>query len=286
MDEIASVQEARQVIRTARCHGRSVGLVPTMGSLHEGHLSLMATAREENDLLVVSVFVNPTQFGPGEDFERYPRDADRDRTLAVKAGTDILFTPPVEEMYPDGSEAQQVWVEPGSLAAHLCGPSRPGHFRGVATVVAKLFAILEPDRAYFGEKDAQQAAVIRRMARDLGFPVNVRTIATVREPSGLARSSRNVYLTPDQREQAAILRAALLEAARSVTEGERDPAVVEDAIRTRIAAGAPEASLLYASVVDAETLQPLVGPIERTVLIALAAYFGNTRLIDNITASP
>jgi pantoate--beta-alanine ligase len=257
-----------------------------MGYLHEGHLSLVAAARRETDLVAVSIFVNPTQFGPSEDFERYPRDIVRDRDLAAAAGTDLLFVPSAAEMYPDGPEGQHIWVEPGSLAQYLCGASRPGHFRGVATVVAKLFAMLEPDRAYFGEKDFQQATIIRRMARDLGFPVEVRTVTTVREPSGLARSSRNVYLTDEEREQAAVLRQALLQAAKRIEGGERDPGAVEAAVRLRIASDAPTARVDYVSVVDAETLQPPAGPIDQDVLVALAVYFGGTRLIDNITASP
>ncbi len=286
MDEVTTGSEARQIVRRARCAGCSIGLVPTMGYLHEGHLSLVAAARQETDLVVTSIFVNPTQFGPNEDFERYPRDMERDRQLAAATGTDLLVVPSGTEMYPDGPQGQRVWVEPGPLAKYLCGASRPGHFRGVATVVAKLFAMLEPDRAYFGEKDFQQAAIIRRMARDLGFPVEVRTVPTVREASGLARSSRNVYLSGEEREQASVLRAALLEAAGNIAAGERDPSALEAAIRSRIASGAPAARVDYVSVVDAQTLQPLEGYIERDVLVALAVYFGGTRLIDNITVSP
>lgn len=286
MQELKSGADARRIIREARCAGQSVGLVPTMGFLHEGHRSLVRAARRENDLLVMSIFVNPTQFGPSEDFERYPRDSDRDQTLAAEWGTDILFTPTVEELYPDGSGGQQVWVEPGSLAGHLCGPSRPGHFRGVATVVAKLFAMLEPDRAYFGQKDAQQLAIVQRMARDLGFPVDVRAVPTVREEDGLALSSRNVYLNAEQRAQASVLRRALLEAAESVKNGERNPVAIEAMVRSRISTGAPGANIDYVSVVDGETLQPVRGQIEDKVLVALAVYFGRTRLIDNITASP
>lgn len=286
MEELSSAAEARRAVRDAHCAGRSVGLVPTMGYLHEGHLSLIRVARRENDLVVVSIFVNPTQFGPSEDFERYPRDLDRDRDLAAAAGTDLLFTPSTDEMYPDGPGGQQVWVDPGLLAEHLCGASRPGHFRGVATVVAKLFAALEPDRAYFGEKDAQQVTIIRRMARDLGFPVDVRSLQTVREPDGLALSSRNVYLEKTERQHAPGLWKALQEAARRVEAGERDPGAVERLVRSRIEAVAPEARIDYVSVVDASTLQPVRGTIRGRVLIALAVYFGRTRLIDNITASP
>lgn len=257
-----------------------------MGYLHEGHARLTQAARRENGLVVMSIFVNPTQFGPSEDFDRYPRDIARDRELAEAWGTDLLFTPEVEEMYPNGPDGQQIWVEPGRLADHLCGPSRPGHFRGVATVVAKLFAMLEPDRAYFGQKDAQQLIIVRRMARDLGFPVDVRGVPTVREADGLALSSRNVYLNQDQRDQAPILHRALLDAARRVESGERSPAAVEADVRWRINTGAPGARIDYVSVVDAETLQPLEGPIQREVLIALAVYFGRTRLIDNVTVSP
>jgi pantoate--beta-alanine ligase len=286
VQELSSGADVRHIIREAQCAGHSVGLVPTMGFLHEGHRSLVRAARRENDLLVMSIFVNPTQFGPSEDFEHYPRDGDRDRTLASGWGTEVLFTPTVEEMYPAGPGGQQVWVEPGSLADHLCGSSRPGHFRGVATVVAKLFAMLEPDRAYFGQKDAQQLAIVRRMARDLGFPVDVRAVPTVREEDGLALSSRNVYLSPQQRAQAPILRRALLEAAEGVENGERNPVAIEAMVRSRISTGAPGARIDYVSVVDGETLQPVRGPIGDEVLIALAVYFGRTRLIDNITAHP
>lgn len=286
MQEFESAAGARAAIRAARCGGDSIGLVPTMGYLHEGHLALIRAAGSENDLVVVSIFVNPTQFGPSEDYERYPRDIERDRALAEREGADLLFTPGTREMYRDGPEGQQIWVEPGPLADHLCGPTRPGHFRGVATVVTKLFAMLAPDRAYFGQKDAQQAAIIRRLVRDLGLPVEVRTVPTVREADGLALSSRNVYLSEAQRRQAPALRQALLEAARKVEAGERDPAAIEAAAREHIALHAPSARLDYVSVVDAGSLQPLKGPIETEVLIALAAYFGSTRLIDNITASP
>lgn len=273
-------------IRAARCAGHAVGLVPTMGSLHEGHLNLIRAGLAENDLVVTSIFVNPTQFGPSEDYARYPRNLDRDRELAEAAGTDILFVPSVSEMYPDGDRGQQVWVDPGPLAAHLCGASRPGHFRGVATVVAKLFAMLEPDRAYFGGKDAQQAAIVRQMARDLGSPVEVRIMPTVREADGLALSSRNVYLSERERAQAPALHRALDEAAHSVGGGERRAEQLERGMREYIAREAPDASIDYASVVDAATLQPLGGLIDRPVLLAVAAYFGRTRLIDNVTASP
>jgi pantoate--beta-alanine ligase len=281
MDEVTSPHELRAYVREARCRVQSIGLVPTMGYLHEGHLALIRQARSENDVVIASIFVNPAQFGPAEDFGRYPRDIEHDRRLASQAGVDLLFVPEMETMYPGGVDAQRIWVEPGSLADHLCGASRPGHFRGVATVVAKLFAMIQPDRAYFGQKDAQQAVIITRLARDLAFSVEIRVLPTVRESDGLALSSRNVYLSPDERKQAVALHRALQSAQAAIEAGERDAQRLEAAMREDVARIAPLARIDYATVADLETLQPVKGAIERDVLIALAVFFGPTRLIDN-----
>jgi pantoate--beta-alanine ligase len=279
---IGSLDELREATQTTRCQGRRIGLVPTMGALHEGHLSLVDAAREETDVVVMSVFVNPTQFGPSEDFERYPRDLARDRALAERRGVDILFTPDTATLYPDGTDRQTVWVEPGSLAVYLCGASRSGHFRAVATVVAKLFNLVQPDRAYFGQKDGQQAVIVSRMARELSFPVEVRVMPTVREQDGLALSSRNVYLSARERDQAVILWRALNLARGMIDRGERDAQAIERAMRDCIASDAPLGRLDYASVADLGTLQPISGHITGDVIVALAVYFGSTRLIDNM----
>lgn len=261
-----------------RRDGRTIGFVPTMGALHEGHLSLVKLAGSLADCVVVSVFVNPAQFGPGEDFARYPRDLERDSALAAGAGAGILFVPPAAEMYSPG---HSTWVDAGPLTGLLEGKSRPGHFRGVATVVAKLFNIVKPHVAVFGQKDAQQAVVVRRMAADLNFPVEIVTGPTVREPDGLAMSSRNAYLSAGERSQAPALRRSLDAAVRMVASGERDCAAVLDKMREVIAV-APDASVDYISVADPETLEELRRLTEGSrALISLAVRFGKTRLIDN-----
>jgi pantoate--beta-alanine ligase len=257
-----------------------------MGYLHEGHLTLVDGARAENDVVVMSIFVNPTQFGPAEDYGRYPRNLERDRALAAERGVDVLFTPDVGTMYPNGPEAQRIWVDPGSMADTLCGASRPGHFRGVATVVAKLFATVEPDRAYFGQKDAQQAAIIRAMARDLAYPIEVRVVPTVREPDGLALSSRNVYLSPLERAEAVALIHALSAARDAIAAGEIDAGQIERLMCDTLAREAPHGRVDYVAVADPHTLQLVDGIIRAEVLLALAVYFGKTRLIDNVTARP
>jgi pantoate--beta-alanine ligase len=278
---ISSPQEMRAISVRARCAGQSIGLVPTMGALHAGHLRLVEAARGESDLVVLSLFVNPAQFGPAEDFDRYPRDLERDRTMAEEAGVDVLFAPDGETMYPGGLAAQRIWVDPGELATHLCGASRPGHFRGVVTVLTKLFHLVEPDRAYFGQKDGQQVLLVRRLAADLAFPLEIRVVPTVREPDGLALSSRNVYLSAEERCQATVLYRAL-EAMRTAIEGgERDAGALRTIMRDLVAA-APAARLDYAEVVDLESLQPVEGKIETDVMAALAVFFGATRLIDNV----
>jgi pantoate--beta-alanine ligase len=254
-----------------------VGLVPTMGSLHEGHLSLARRARAENGLVVMSLFVNPTQFGAGEDFDRYPRDLDRDLHLAGDVGVDAVFQPLPGEMYDPG---HCTWVDVEGFADHLCGASRPGHFRGVATVVTKLFGLCRPERAYFGQKDVQQALLIRRMATDLDLGVDVVVCPIVREPDGLAMSSRNVYLTPAERGQAPMLHRALREAEAAIAAGERDTGVVRATV-LEVLAEASFGWVDYVEVVNADDLQP-VDVIVGEVVVAVAVRFGATRLIDNV----
>ncbi len=254
-----------------------MGLVPTMGYLHEGHLSLVRRAREQNDYVVLSIFVNPTQFGPGEDLESYPRDLESDLELAEQSGVDLVFAPEAEEMYAPG---HRTWVEVEELTRGLCGRSRPDHFRGVTTVVTKLFGICRPDRAYFGQKDGQQAFVIGRMTRDLDLGVEVVVAPIVREADGLALSSRNVYLSEEERRAAPILQRALCEGEVTVGAGERDAEAVRSQVRRRIE-GAPEARVDYVELVSTETLQS-VELIAGEVLLAAAVFFGKTRLIDNV----
>ena len=276
-----------QVLRSARAMARlaaswkgKVAFVPTMGALHEGHLSLVRLARRKAGragTVVVSIFVNPLQFGPKEDFSRYPRPVSRDLRLCREAGADVVFLPTVAAMYgPDRS----VFVDEESLSLGLCGGARPGHFRGVCTVVAKLFNLVRPHFAIFGRKDAQQLAVIRRMVRDLDFPLAVVPAPTHREADGLAMSSRNAYLQPDERAQAPTLHRALLAGAAAVRRGERDPAAVSAAITALLAADAPLGRLDYAEVVDPVSLAPLER-IEKHALLLVAVFFGRTRLIDN-----
>jgi pantoate--beta-alanine ligase len=248
-----------------------------MGALHAGHVSLIRAARAETSCVVVSLFVNPTQFGPHEDFTRYPRPLENDLDICRDEGVDVVFVPDVSEMYPPDAVT---FVEVTKLQDGMCGASRPGHFRGVATVVLKLFNIVQPDIAYFGQKDAQQARIIEQMIRDLNVPVVVRACPIVREPDGLALSSRNVYLNPEQRRHAVVLDQALTEAQQRATNGERSADQVRRGMAERIAA-TPGALLDYAAVVDARTLQP-VTELRGPILLALAVKFGATRLIDNI----
>jgi pantoate--beta-alanine ligase len=257
--------------RRWRDEGLEIGLVPTMGALHAGHLSLLEQARAENAIVVVSVFVNPIQFGPGEDFERYPRDPARDASLMARAGVDAVYQPPVAVMYPPGSSTR---VHVAGVGDPLEGAARTGHFEGVATVVSKLFTAVEPDRAYFGQKDAQQVAVINRLAADLDFPVEVRVCPTVREPDGLALSSRNAYLSPPERQAAVSLSAALRLAAEAFASGERRPERLQGILRARLEVE-PLARVEYAEVVDPRTFTP------PGTLAVLAAKIGSTRLIDN-----
>jgi pantoate--beta-alanine ligase len=275
--------ELRAALAPARRDGATIGLVPTMGFLHEGHLSLLRAARAECDVVVMSLFVNPAQFGPGEDLDRYPRDEERDLRLADEAGVDAVYAPPVEEVYTD-CFATAVTVE-GNLTNVLDGDPRrrgPGHFRGVTTVVAKLFNSLQPDVAYFGQKDAQQVAVIRRMVRDLDFPVRIEVLPTVREADGLAMSSRNAYLDPRARDQATALSRALRAAEATAPREGLDAAL--DAARAELRAADVEPEYLEAR--DAEDLTPVSELGDRPVLIALAAHIGGARLIDNVLIEP
>jgi len=278
MEVLQSIREIRQAI--ARRGGGRVVLVPTMGALHEGHRSLIEEGRDlagEDGVLVVSVFVNPTQFGVGEDFQAYPRTLDADRALCEEAGVDLIFAPSTKEMY---SPNHSVKVTEDSVTIHLCGASRPGHFSGVCTVVAKLFNIVRPDVAVFGKKDAQQLAVIRRMVRDLNFPVEVVGVDTVREDSGLAMSSRNQYLDDEMRNDAAVLWQALCAAEHEFFQGERSVSVLVD-IATKLISTVDEARIDYVEIVDRDTFQPIV-EIQSDAVMALAVFFGGTRLIDNI----
>jgi pantoate--beta-alanine ligase len=255
-----------------------VGLVPTMGYLHDGHRSLMDRSVEDTDVTIVTIFVNPLQFAANEDLSSYPRDLERDTAMCEAAGVDVVLTPSVEEMYPFGVPALTS-VSVAAISAPMEGAARPTHFAGVATVVAKLFNIAGPCRAYFGEKDWQQLAVVRRMAADLSFPVDVVGCPTVREPDGLAMSSRNIYLTPDERAVAPVIRAALLAGVDAIEAGERDPEQVRALMRRTIEAE-PLAGLDYVEVVDAATLQP-VDPLEGELRLLVAVRFGRARLIDN-----
>lgn len=263
-------------LRSARLSfGGTVGLVPTMGYLHEGHLSLIRRAREECDHVVVTIFVNPTQFGPKEDLSRYPRDLDRDRKL-IEPYTDLLWTPTAEIMYPQG---YQTWVEVEAMTSPLEGAMRPGHFRGVTTVVAKLFNAVQPHKAYFGQKDAQQAAVLRQMVRDLNFPLEMIVCPTAREPDGLAMSSRNVYLDPEQRKAATVLYRSLNAAKELHEAGERNAEMIRGMMK-EVLASEPLAEPQYVSCADYDTLEEL-DEITGKALLSMAVFFGKTRLIDN-----
>lgn len=276
---VTDIAPLRQAVAEARRGGRSIGLVPTMGALHAGHLSLIEAARAESGYVVVSIFVNPTQFGPHEDLNRYPRSLERDRELCGQAGVDLVFHPQPAIMYPPD---YRTFVEVTGLQDVLCGASRPGHFRGVATIVLKLFNLVQPDRAYFGQKDAQQVRVIQQMVRDLNVPVEICVCPIVREADGLALSSRNEYLEAEERRGAPVLHRALTEARRRIEAGERDAATVRQGM-TEAIASVPGAVLDYAAVVDADSLEALDRIVAgRPVLLALAVRFGGTRLIDNL----
>jgi len=280
-DIITTIAELRERLEAAQRAGRTIGFVPTMGALHAGHASLIRAARTENDLVAVSIFVNPTQFGPNEDLAHYPRPIEADQQLCGAVGTDIIFAPSVEEMYP---ARFCTWISVEGLMEGLCAESRPGHFRGVATVVLKLFNIMQADVAYFGQKDYQQARIIVQMARDLNVPTNVRVLPTVRESDGLAMSSRNQYLDPVQRRHATVLYRTLEEAKRLAAAGERDVKRLEEALAAPIRA-TPGTRLDYARIVDLDMLRP-IERLENPALAALAVCFGTTRLIDNAQLIP
>jgi len=275
----ATILEARAACRNAR--GKRLGLVPTMGALHEGHLSLVRAAKAQCDAVAVSIFVNPTQFGPTEDLAKYPRPLERDCELLENEGVDILFAPSVDEMY---LKTEATWVMAEGLSDKLDGRSRPGHFRGVTTVVAKLFHVIEPDVAFFGQKDAAQVAVIRRFVRDLNFPVEIAVCPIIREPDGLAMSSRNAYLTPEDRQCALVLNRSLQRVEKEFRAGERNAAKLAAGAK-QVIAQQPQVRLDYFEIVDPDTLEP-VEQISQPTLAAVAAYVGTTRLIDNVVLIP
>lgn len=277
MEIITRISRMQARSQQLKREGKSIGFVPTMGALHEGHLSLMRRARAENDSLISSIFVNPTQFGPGEDYKTYPRNMDQDRDLAEGVGVDIIFAPSVSEMYPEG---YATYIEVDGLTKELCGRSRPGHFRGVTTVVTKLFNIVRPDRAYFGQKDYQQTVVIKRMATDLHLGPEIIIMPIIREPDGLAMSSRNRCLSKEQRQAALVLSHSLKKAEEMLGRGERDGEIIK-AQMAQLIQQEPLAEADYISVVDSDDLTEST-EIKGQVLIALAVRIGQTRLIDNI----
>lgn len=281
MEIITSVQDLKECVKSAKQQRQSIGLVPTMGYLHEGHLTLMRQARQENDKVVASIFVNPLQFGQGEDFGGYPRDIERDALRAASVGVDWLFTPTVTAMYPQGFEQQCTFVDVRGVTAGLCGASRPTHFRGVATVVSKLLHLAEPDRAYFGQKDAQQVVVIQKMVQDLNMNVTIVAVPIVREADGLALSSRNVYLSTAERQAALVLSQSLKLAQKMLATGIKDSAIILTNM-TDLIKREPLATIDYLVIVGTENLEPLA-VIGNQALIAMAVRVGNTRLIDNMT---
>ncbi len=275
---VRTVRQLRAAVGAQRRRGRRIGLVPTMGALHQGHLSLIRLAKRKSDYVVVTVFVNPAQFGPREDLRRYPRDLKGDAAKCRKAGADLVFCPSAREVYPKGFST---YVNVEGISEGLCGASRPGHFRGVATVVCKLFNMVRPDAAVFGQKDAQQAAVVRRMARDLDLDIDIVTGPIIREPDGLAMSSRNAYLGPAERAQAPALRRSLLLAKKLVGGGRSDAAAVKRVMSKLLRREAPLGKIDYIEIVDSSDLKP-VKTIRNKTLIALAVRFPSARLIDNI----
>jgi pantoate--beta-alanine ligase len=277
MEIAKTIEAARSLVKAARGQDKTIGFVPTMGALHVGHVSLIEAAVEQCDFVVVSIFVNPTQFGPGEDLEKYPRPLDADLKICEKHNVDLVFNPTAEEMY---SQENVTWVTVEKLTEPLCGRSRPDHFRGVATVCAKLFNIIGPDIAFFGQKDAQQAVVIKRMIADLNMPLEIVVCATIREPDGLAVSSRNQYLSAQQRKDAAVIYKSLERCRQMIEAGVRDRKKISAEMR-RILTQAPSIEIEYIDIVDAETLQ-LIEPIAGKILVAVAVRLGPTRLIDNI----
>lgn len=277
---VRTIAELRATLKTFREDGKRIGFVPTMGYLHEGHASLIRHSTTRCDITVVSVFVNPTQFGPREDLSRYPRDLDRDQALCLKLGVKVLFLPEASEMYPTGFST---FVDPGSLGELLCGHFRPGHFRGMATIVAKLFHIVQPDLAFFGQKDLQQAIIIRRLVKDLNLAVDIVIAPTMREEDGLAMSSRNVYLNAKDRKRALCISKGLFAAEAAFQAGERDA----ETLRTLTQAHLNDLDeIQYLELVDAANLESLFGPIRRMAALCVAAVVGGTRLIDNVILSP
>jgi pantoate--beta-alanine ligase len=272
-----TIDEIRTLVKQARSQGKTIGFVPTMGALHAGHVSLIEAAKKQTDFVVVSIFVNPTQFGPNEDFDKYPRTFDSDIEICQKAGVETVFAPSVQEMY---STEQLTWVNIGKLADVLCGASRPGHFRGVATVCAKLFNIVKPDVAFFGQKDAQQAIIIKRMVADLNMPLEIVVCPTVREPNGLAMSSRNKYLSQEQRQDAAAIYASLQKAEQLIRAGEKNSKNIIAAMH-QILRRTGSIQTEYVHIVDAATLADMQ-VVRGQVLIAVAVRIGPARLIDNI----
>lgn len=271
----------RKVSHQARSKNKSIGFVPTMGYLHKGHLSLIKKARRECDFVIISIYVNPIQFGPKEDYKRYPRDLKRDKRLAREEKVDVVFIPKDKDIYPDG---YQTYVDnEGSLSEGLCGATRPGHFKGVCTIVCKLFNIIKPDRAYFGQKDYQQAQIVKQMVRDLNMDVKIRVLPTVRDEDGLAISSRNEYLSLSERRRALILYRSLQQAKRMIKEGIKDVSYIRNNIKDKIK-GIKPTKIDYIEIVDSNTLKR-VNKIDREVLIALAVWIGRTRLIDNMIIS-
>jgi pantoate--beta-alanine ligase len=273
---ITKAKEMHDAVKEEKTHGKSIGFVPTMGFLHEGHLSLVRESVQRADVTVVSIYVNPTQFGPKEDFKEYPRDFKRDTEILEAEGVDYVFSPGNEEIYPEG---YKTYIEVHDLQDTLCGRSRPGHFRGVCTVVLKLFNIIEPDIAYFGQKDAQQAIILKKMVRDLNLGVKVEVLPIVREEDGLALSSRNTYLDQEERETARVLFESLEEARKMVKNGEQDSGQIISRMKERISQE-PRAKIDYVEIVDIESLNP-VAQIVNEALAALAVFIGKVRLIDN-----
>lgn len=280
MKIITSIRALRKELTKVRLKVKTIGFVPTMGALHQGHLSLIRQARRENNFVVVSIFVNPIQFGPREDFKKYPRNLKSDASLCRKEGVDIIFYPEAAKLYPAGFKT---YVEVSGLSERLCGKRRPGHFRGVATVVMKLFNLINPDIAYFGQKDAQQSIIIRKMVEDLNIPVKIKVLPTVREKDGLALSSRNLYLDKDERRDASVLYRALKLASSLIKGGVKDARKITQKMKALIKTK-KRAKIDYVSIVDTDHLQP-IKKINKKCLIALAVWVGDTRLIDNLIVS-
>lgn len=280
MRVVRTISELRVALKAVRESGQSIGFVPTMGFLHEGHASLIRQSAARTDVTVVSIFVNPTQFGPSEDLERYPRDLERDQAICLKSGVKLLFLPEPGEVYPTGFST---FVEPGPLSSVLCGEFRPGHFRGVATIVVKLLNMVQPNLAFFGQKDLQQVAIIRRVVKDLNLPTDIVMIPTVREPDGLALSSRNTYLSPEERQRALCISRGLMAVEEAFRDGELDVDTLLKLARSKMTA---LDEIQYLELVDAHHLDALAPTVSRTAALCVAARVGHTRLIDNVLLSP